>query len=85
MSFFNFSRQSNALEYLRFQAIPNRKYPPMIVELKYDKAVKSAIVQINDREYRRFFQGYKRVILAAVNYDKANKTHQCLIEKHIFD
>ena len=57
--------------------------PAMIIELKYDKTVDSAIGQIKDRRYDGKLKGYSdEIILIGINYDKkdANKKHSCVIE-----
>lgn len=61
---------------------PNRDvkfYPPILIELKYNKSVQSAVEQINDRDYQRLFGSYKKVLLVAISYNKKDKHHECSI------
>lgn len=56
----------------------------MVVELKYDKSVSSAVQQIKNRHYTQALEGYAgEILLVAVNYDKDNpdKPHSCVIER----
>lgn len=56
--------------------------PALLVELKYDKTANTAIDQIKQKNYGRFFRDYKGdVLLVGINYDKDSKGHQCQIEK----
>ena len=55
--------------------------PPMIIELKYDKAADTAIKQIKEKRYSGNLRGYNDVLLVGVNYDKESKKHECTIEK----
>ena len=60
--------------------------PALVVELKYDKTVSSALQQIKDRHYTQALEGYAgEILLVGINYDKdnANKPHSCVIEKVI--
>ena len=57
--------------------------PALIVELKWNKTVTGAIDQIRERKYIKALEDYRgEILLVAVNYDKATKNHQCIIEKH---
>ena len=38
-----------------------RRFPPILVELKYNQTAQTAINQINGREYQRFFESYPSV------------------------
>lgn len=58
--------------------------PALVVELKYDKTVQSAIQQIKDRNYTQALEGYTgEILLVGVSYNKCNadKPHSCLIER----
>ena len=60
--------------------------PALVVELKYDKSVSSALQQIKDRHYTQALEGYAgEILLVGINYDKdnVNKPHSCIIEKTI--
>ncbi len=57
-------------------------YPAMVVELKYDKTVESAISQIKKKSYVDSLSFYKGdILLVGINYDKETKEHACVIEK----
>ncbi len=57
-------------------------YPAMVVELKYDKTVESAISQIKKKSYVNALNFYKGdILLVGINYDKETKDHTCVIEK----
>jgi len=63
--------------------------PALLVELKYDKNVKTAADQIRDRNYPQRLTHYEgNLLLVSVNYDKEiaagdenYKRHSCVIEK----
>ena len=53
-----------------------------MAELKYDKTAQAAIQQIKDRQYTQALEGYVgEILLVGINYDKASKTHECVIER----
>ena len=67
-----------------FLPLPHSGKPALVVELKYDKSVSTAIQQIKDRHYTQAIEDYVgEILLVAVNYDKdsPNKPHSCVIEK----
>lgn len=67
-----------------FLPLPSVGKPALIVELKYDKTARSAILQIKDRQYTQVLEGYTgEILLVGVNYDKdkKEKQHSCVIEK----
>lgn len=56
--------------------------PGIVLELKYNKSVEEAMLQIEERQYQKVFMGNtEQVLLVAVNYDKKTKKHQCCIRK----
>jgi len=56
--------------------------PAMIVELKWNKTVDSAIKQIKENKYPTLLDDYTgEVVLVGINYDEKNKQHSCKIEK----
>lgn len=56
--------------------------PAMVIELKCDEGVDTAIKQIKDKGYTRAFKDYKgHVLLVGISYDKKTKKHSCKIEK----
>lgn len=60
------------------------EYPALIVELKWNKNVKTAVQQIKDKNYTESLSDYTRdILMVGINYDKASKKHQCLIEAYI--
>ncbi len=55
--------------------------PAMIIELKWDQSADTALRQIKEKRYNGCLKGYgNEVLLVAVNYDKKNKKHECVIE-----
>lgn len=59
-------------------------YPALVVELKWNKNVKTALQQIKDRKYPASILDYTgNILLVGINYDKNSKEHQCIIEKYI--
>ncbi len=63
----------------------NVNKPAIVVELKWNKTVSSAINQIKEKQYVQSLKGYSgTVILVGVNYtakDEQFKKHECKIEK----
>ncbi len=58
------------------------EYPALVVELKWNKSVQTALQQIKDKEYPKSLEEYTGdILLVAINYDK-KKNHQCLIEQY---
>jgi hypothetical protein len=56
--------------------------PALIVELKWDKSVKTAIDQIKEKQYVRALENYHgNLIIAGVSYDRESKKHECVIEE----
>ena len=67
-----------------FLPLPSVDRPALVVELKYDKTVDTAIRQIKDRRYTQAFEGYSgEVLLVGISYERKNKNkpHSCVIEK----
>ena len=65
-------------------------YPILVIELKWNKNVETAVNQIKDRRYPDSFKGCgKDIILVGITYDKAapagNRKHVCKIEKVTMD
>ena len=53
----------------------------MIIELKWNKDVYTAIQQIKERKYTDGLRDYSgEVLLVGINYDKKSKKHECHIE-----
>ena len=60
----------------------NVSKPAIVVELKYNDAVGTAIDQIHERCYPEKVAEYTgSILLVCINYDKEKKTHECRIEK----
>jgi hypothetical protein len=56
--------------------------PAMVVELKYNKDAQSAIRQIKEKKYVESLEEYQgNLLLVGINYDKATKKHECVIEE----
>ena len=61
-------------------------YPAMVVELKWDKKVETAIKQIKDKNYSDTVKQYNGdILLVGISYDKKTKKHECVIEKYPLD
>ena len=55
----------------------------MIVELKWDKSAQGAIQQIKDKQYPEVLKDYEgNLLLVGINYDRADKKHECIIERY---
>ena len=57
--------------------------PAIVVELKYNKSVLSAIDQIKNRGYVRNLVGFSNeILLVGISYEKdsPDKKHSCIIE-----
>lgn len=71
-----------------FVFIPKHRYadyyPALLVELKWNKDVTTAISQIKEKRYAESLQDYAgEILLVGINYDKKTKEHSCSIEKLI--
>ncbi len=65
--------------------VPRRNVtePAMVVELKVDKTAQTAIDQIKEKQYPKGLKGYEgEILLVGISYDKKEKKHSCVIEKH---
>ena len=57
-------------------------YPALVVELKWNKDVATAINQIKEKRYAESLADYAGdILLVGINYDKKTKEHSCSIEK----
>jgi len=66
--------------------IPKKRFadrPAIVVELKWNHDVKTAISQIKNNDYPTILQEleYKEIILVGVSYDKKTREHSCKIER----
>ena len=58
-------------------------YPALVVELKWNKDVKTALEQIKDRKYPDSVACYAgELLLVGINYNEKTKEHECRIEKY---
>jgi hypothetical protein len=58
-------------------------YPALIVELKWNRNVQTAINQIMERKYPAAVKAYTgEILLVGISYDKKTKEHQCVIEMY---
>ena len=56
--------------------------PAVVIELKYDKAVDTAIEQIKRRQYpAKVAQYTDRLLLVGITYERDSKQHHCRIER----
>ena len=63
--------------------IPYQDKPAMIIELKWNQEVKTAIDQIKEKKYPKGLEKYKEnLLIVGISYDKKTKKHICHIEKH---
>ena len=61
---------------------PTCKQPAIILELKYNNSVETAITQIYEKHYADSLKEYNGdVVLVGINYDKTTKLHECKIER----
>ena len=58
-------------------------YPPMVVELKWNKTADAAIAQMKNKKYPDALSGYENILLVGINYDKDSKEHECVIGKSV--
>lgn len=66
--------------------IPRRNIdkPALVIELKFNHSVDTAIDQIKQKEYPAKISEYTGdILLVGVNYDRETKTHSCKIERHV--
>ena len=60
----------------------NVDLPAIVLELKYNHDADAAINQIKRQKYpAKVVQYSSNLLLVGINYDKASKTHQCVIER----
>ena len=57
-------------------------YPALLVELKWNHNVQSALDQIKEKVYPQSIQEYtNNLLLVGITYDPKTKEHRCKIEK----
>ena len=60
----------------------DKNIPALVIELKWNKDAKTALMQIKEKHYTASLEDYSgNIILVGINYDKATKEHSCLIEQ----
>ena len=69
-----------------FVYIPKLEYkdyfPALLVELKWNHNVQSALDQIKEKVYPQSIQEYTdNLLLVGITYDSKTKEHRCKIEK----
>ena len=58
-------------------------YPALVVELKWNKNVHTAIQQIRDKNYPQSLLAYTgNILLVGISYDKESRVHECRIEEY---
>ena len=63
--------------------IPKGDKPAMLIELKWNQEVETAISQIKEKEYYFGLEKYlNNLLLIGITYDKNSKKHVCKIEKY---
>lgn len=58
-------------------------YSALVMELKWNRDVKTALQQIKEKKYPDSIRSYTgNILLIGISYDKGSKEHQCLIEEY---
>ena len=66
--------------YIPIHPAPER--PAMIIELKRNGSVESALKQIQEKRYFSSLDNYAgEILFVGINYDEKEKTHQCRFER----
>ncbi|WP_296876223.1 AAA family ATPase [Thomasclavelia sp.] len=61
--------------------IPYHDKPAMIVELKWDETVETALTQIKEKKYPKSLEKYQdNLLIVGITYNPQTKQHQCKIE-----
>ena len=61
---------------------PSKNDTAMVIELKVDDAVDTAIDQIKERRYPQMLKDYTgEIVLCGISYDRKTKKHSCRIER----
>lgn len=57
-------------------------WPPLVIELKWNKSAEGAIAQIKEKKYPTVLRGYSgEIVLVGIGYDTKTKRHDCVIER----
>ena len=66
--------------------LPRTKYrelPALILELKWNASVQTALQQIKAKNYPQALKDFAgKLLLVGISYDKGTKEHSCVIEEH---
>ena len=58
-------------------------YPALVIELKWNKNVRTALDQIKQKQYPKSLLSYTGdILIVGITYDKKDKMHKCEIEKY---
>ena len=58
-------------------------YPALVVELKWNQDVQTALSQIKEKKYPESLLQYTgNILLVGINYDKESKKHACVMEQY---
>ena len=58
-------------------------YPALVVELKWNQDVQTALSQIKEKKYSESLLQYTgNILLVGINYDKESKKHACVMEQY---
>lgn len=61
---------------------PLSSYPALVIELKWNESVNTAIDQIRERDYPEMLKPFSdNILLVGISYDKDTKAHECRIER----
>ena len=85
-AYYNIIRECPAGKgYADFVFVPRKNAgtrPAMVVELKCDTSVDTAITQIKEKGYTGVLKDYgKEVLLVGISYNRETKKHTCKIQK----
>ena len=73
------SRRSGECSFLHYR----KTILELNLYLKWNQNAQTAIRQIKNRQYPEAVANYTdNILLVGISYDKKQKTHNCLIEKH---
>lgn len=57
--------------------------PALVIELKWDRDVMTAIRQIKNRCYGKALEDYAgRILAVGISYDKDTRRHECIVEEY---
>ena len=63
--------------------IPYHDKPAMIIELKWDETVETALTQIKEKKYPKSLEKYQdNLLIVSITYNPKTKLQICKIEKN---